>query len=107
MPPVTLLSQPSTVFIDTIELDCTIKETHTAEVEVTDPKGSPLKIEWQLFREQSNYGVQGTGAAATASYPDAIEKNGDELQAEGADSFDKSWNELLAQIGSKSAAMAH
>ena len=35
-----------------------------------------MKIEWVLFREQSNYGVQGTGAAATPSFPEAIKSNG-------------------------------
>jgi transaldolase len=52
----------------------------------------------------------GPGPATLAALEKAgcsIEKNGEELQVEGAESFDKSWNELLAQIGSKSAAMAH
>jgi hypothetical protein len=48
-----------------------------AAIETSDPKGDKLKITWSLFREQGNYGVQGTGADATPSYPEAIEKNGE------------------------------
>jgi hypothetical protein len=50
-------------------------DTVKAVVELAD--ANDAKIDWQLFREQGNYGVQGTGAAATASYPEAIEKNGE------------------------------
>ncbi|MCE9620162.1 MAG: transaldolase [Planctomycetes bacterium] len=52
----------------------------------------------------------GTGPTTVAALEKAgcsIDKNGAELQVEGADSFNKSWNDLLAQIHSKSAAMAH
>jgi hypothetical protein len=52
-------------------------DTISAKVEASDPSGEPVKIEWQLFREQSNYGVQGTGAAATEEFKSAIEKNGE------------------------------
>ena len=52
-------------------------ETVKAEVDTADEKGDKLKIDWRLFREQGNYDVQGTGAAATPGYPEAIEKNGE------------------------------
>ncbi|MGC4003865.1 MAG: hypothetical protein QM811_12360 [Pirellulales bacterium] len=48
----------------------------TAEVEL-DPADKDVKIEWTLYREQSDYGVQGTGAAKTAAFPEAIVKNGE------------------------------
>jgi len=35
-----------------------------------------LAIHWSLELEQSDYGVQGTGAAATAKFPDAVERDG-------------------------------
>lgn len=50
-------------------------ETVTASATLVKSDTEP-KIEWSLYREQSNYNVEGTGSAATASYPEAIEKNG-------------------------------
>lgn len=52
-------------------------DTVHAKVEVSDPQGQPLKIEWALYREMDNYDVQGASAAATPSYPEAIVKNGE------------------------------
>ncbi len=46
-----------------------------AVVEITDAKD--CQIDWELYREQSNYDVPGAGAAATAAYPDAIAQNGE------------------------------
>jgi hypothetical protein len=48
-----------------------------AHVGAKDPQGKPLQIEWALYREQGDYGVQGTGAAATPSFSEAIVKNGE------------------------------
>lgn len=50
-------------------------ESVEARVE-THAFDGPVQIEWALFHEQGNYGVEGTGAKATAAYPDAIPKNG-------------------------------
>jgi len=51
-------------------------DTVTAAVEVTDPSGRPLKIDWRLYNEQSTYNVQGTGGSAGATFADAIAENG-------------------------------
>jgi hypothetical protein len=51
-------------------------ETVTATVATHDPQGDALGIEWALYREQANYEVEGLGAAATPSYPEAIQQNG-------------------------------
>lgn len=40
-------------------------------------KMDAIRIRWALYREQGNYGVQGTGAEATPEFPDAITKNGE------------------------------
>lgn len=40
-------------------------------------KQDAVRIHWALYREQGNYGVQGTGAEATPEFPDAIAKNGE------------------------------
>ncbi|MGA2034093.1 MAG: glycoside hydrolase family 2 TIM barrel-domain containing protein [Thermoguttaceae bacterium] len=39
-------------------------------------QGGPVKIEWVLCPEQANYGDQGSGGAATPSFPEAIRANG-------------------------------
>jgi hypothetical protein len=36
----------------------------------------PLTYHWSLQLEQADYGVQGTGARPAASFPDAVERNG-------------------------------
>src|SRR5262249_11648228 len=36
-----------------------------------------VRIHWSLELEQPDYGVQGVGARASASFPDAILRNGD------------------------------
>ncbi len=71
--PCPVMSKLSMITPDQIKAGDTMK----AIVEATDPKGDTIKIDWQLFREQSSYGVEGTGAAATAAYPEAIVKNGE------------------------------
>jgi Glycosyl hydrolases family 2, TIM barrel domain len=38
--------------------------------------GEPLTFHWSLQLEQADYGVQGVGARPTASFPDAIERDG-------------------------------
>jgi hypothetical protein len=49
----------------------------SASVVGHDPSpGEPLKIHWELSLEQKNYGVEGTGAAATPSFPEAIDQDG-------------------------------
>ena len=47
-----------------------------ASVAVAADKRAPVKIDWELFREQSTYDVQGTGTAAAPSFPEAIAANG-------------------------------
>ena len=47
-------------------------EAVQAVVKAGDQNRRAAKIEWILYHEQGNYGVQGTGAAATPSYPEAI-----------------------------------
>jgi len=48
----------------------------TAVVAAKDPSGDPLEILWDLRLEQAGYGVDGTGAPATPSFPEAIVENG-------------------------------
>ena len=61
----------------TLEGNGQVKGGEAVEAQVeTKASDGPLQIEWALALEQGNYGVQGTGAKATAAYPDAIRKNG-------------------------------
>lgn len=52
-------------------------EIVSACVDATDPKGSPLKIQWLLLEEQASYEVQGPGATQAPAFPDAIAQNGE------------------------------
>lgn len=96
MPPVTLLSQPSTVFIDTIELDCTIKETHTVEVEVTEhpvetgvnisdharPKPAEVTLEGIITNAPISSQQMGSNTAGTAGSTSAAGVTGQPGRAE-------------------------
>jgi len=61
-------------------------ETVTAEVVIHNARQpnteqsstEALSIQWTLYREQASYAVQGTGAAPSAFFPDAIQNNGSE-----------------------------
>ncbi|HEV7301937.1 MAG TPA: glycoside hydrolase family 2 TIM barrel-domain containing protein [Tepidisphaeraceae bacterium] len=52
-------------------------ETIKAKVDVTDPEGDPLKIEWRLTKDYGEYQTGGDAQVSPPSFPDAIVKNGE------------------------------
>lgn len=52
-------------------------QTIRARVDVTDPEGDPLKIQWRLTKDYGEYGGGGDAQITPPSYPDAIQKQGE------------------------------